>query len=73
MRAARDGLHAHMTGELNFATVFAESQNPQHSCCALQARLRNLTFMLSCTDISKAESHASMLWTLMAAVHNLHA
>ena len=55
---ALDGLHAQISDWTVLATVLADSQNPQDSWCALQARLRIRIFILSCRDTLKAETQA---------------
>ena len=65
------GLHAQISDWTVLATVLADSQNPQDSWCALQARLRIRIFILSCRDTFKGRNSSSMLSTLMAAMHDL--
>ena len=55
---ALDGLHAQISDWNVLATVSADSQKPQDSWCALQARLRISPFILSCRNILKAETQA---------------
>ena len=55
---ALDGLHAQILDWTVLATVSADSQKPQDSWCALQARLRISPFILSCRNILKAETQA---------------
>ena len=55
---ALDGLHAQVSDWIVLATVSADSQNPQDSWRALQARLRIRPFILSCRDTLKAETQA---------------
>ena len=68
---ALDGLHAQISDWTVLATVSADSQKPQDSWCALQARLRIRIFILSCRDTFKGRNSSSMLSTLMAAMHDL--
>ena len=58
---ALDGLHAQISDWTVLATVLADSQNPQDSWCALQARLRIRIFILSCRDTFKGRNSSSML------------
>ena len=54
-------------------TVLAQSQNPQNSCC-VPCRLGyviSLSFFLA--ETLQRQNSCSMLWTLMAAMHNVAA
>ena len=64
-----------MTEWAVLVTVFAQSQNPHNSCCALQARPRNLSFILPCRNISKAKTHAACFgrwWQLCIMLQPQH-